>query len=253
MNVTTQVDQIRTEVREALEKAGRSSGHEYSGTARADETQPLGRYFDHTLLKPEATADQFVTLCREAREQEAASVCVPQNRVALCREELGGSNVDICTVIGFPAGYATAAAKARDVEQTAADGAVEFDTVVPIGLVRDRNVVAVYDDVRAVVEAAGTGLVKVILETALLEWEDKVRAGCIAVEAGAAMLKTSTGFASGGATAEDVSLLRRIAGEQVGVKAAGGIRTLADTRAMIEAGADRIGASRTVDILAEQR
>lgn len=224
---------------------------ECSGAARVSPNAPLAQYFDHTLLKPEATSGQYRTLCEQARAYGTRSVCVPPDRVELCSSHLEGSQVEVCTVIGFPLGYHTTSAKVTEVEIAASAGATEFDMVIPIGRLRDGDVNAIYDDVRAVVAAAGSQIVKVILETALLEDEQKVDAAVAAIHAGAAILKTSTGFSTAGATVEDIALFRLIAGDQRGVKAAGGIRDLQFARACIEAGADRIGASGTGSILDE--
>lgn len=225
----------------------------WTGSARVSAGESLARYFDHTLLKPEATADQYRALCREAAELGTRSVCVPPDRVALCHGELAATPVEVCTVIGFPLGYHSAHAKVAEVERAGEAGATEFDMVIPVGRLRDGDFHAVYDDVRAVVAAAGSHIVKVILETALLSDEEKVAAGTAALHAGAAILKTSTGFASGGATEADLVLLRTICGAERGVKAAGGVRTYKFAAACIATGADRIGASATAAILAEAR
>ncbi|MFW5693635.1 MAG: deoxyribose-phosphate aldolase [Alkalispirochaeta sp.] len=224
---------------------------DFPGEARISSDAPLAQYFDHTLLKPEATAEHYETLCAQAREYGTRSVCVPPDRVQLCSSYLDDCPVEVCTVIGFPLGYHSTSAKVAEVEIAASAGATEFDMVIPIGRLRDGNVNAVYDDVRAVVVAAGSQIVKVILETALLTDEQKVAAAAAAVHAGAAILKTSTGFSTAGATVEDLRLFRLIAGDTRGVKAAGGIRDLSFARACIEAGADRIGASGTGSILDE--
>lgn len=223
----------------------------WSGSARIPSDAPLAQYFDHTLLKPEATTEQYRRLCSDAREFGTRSVCVPPDRVGLCSRELAGSPVEVCTVIGFPLGYHTSSAKVTEVEMAGTAGATEFDMVIPVGRLRDGDVAAVYDDVRAVVAAAGSQIVKVILETALLDTEQTVQAAAAAIHAGAAFLKTSTGFASAGATVEDLKIFRLVAGEHRGVKAAGGIRDLSFARACIDAGADRIGASATGAILDE--
>mgnify|MGYP001227767146 CR=1 FL=1 len=241
---------LMNETQATLNDGGRPA-IEFSGEARIPANAPLAAYFDHTLLKPEATADQYRTLCEQAREYGTRSVCVPPDRVALCATELAGSAVEVCTVIGFPLGYHTSSAKVTEVEMAASSGATEFDMVIPIGKMRDGNVEAIYDDVRAVVAAAGSQIVKVILETALLDDRQKVAAATAAMHAGAAILKTSTGFSSAGATVEDLRMFRTIAGARRGVKAAGGIRNLTFARACIDAGADRIGASATGAILAE--
>jgi deoxyribose-phosphate aldolase len=224
---------------------------EVSRSPRITSGAPLAQYFDHTLLKPEATASQYKTLCEEAREYGTRSVCVPPDRVELCSSQLEGSAVEVCTVIGFPLGYHSTSAKVTEVEMAVSAGATEFDMVIPIGRLRDGDVEAIYDDVRAVVAAAGSQIVKVILETALLDDEQKVDAAAAAIHAGAAILKTSTGFSTAGATVADLKMFRVIAGESRGVKAAGGIRDLSFARACIEAGADRIGASSTGAILDE--
>ncbi len=209
--------------------------------------------FDHTLLRPEATKADLAGLCEEARSLHTATVCVAPDRVREAAELLRDSPVDVCTVVGFPLGYQCSSVKALEVREAAAAGCFEYDTVIPIGRLRDGDPTAVYDDVRAVVETAGSGLVKVIVETCYLEEEEKVRAAVSAFRAGAAYVKTSTGFGSAGATEHDVALLRRLAGSERGVKAAGGIRSTDFAVTLRQAGADRIGASRTVTILAEFR
>lgn len=236
--------------RQRLHDAGRPA-IEWTGSARVSPDAPLSRYFDHTLLKPEATAEQYRALCEEARTLQSRSVCVPPDRVGLCTELLAGSGVEVCTVIGFPLGYHSSSAKVTEVELAASAGATEFDMVIPIGRMRDGDIEAVYDDIRAVVAAAGSMVVKVILENALLDMSQRVDAAVAAIHAGAAFIKTSTGFASGGATVEDLRMFRLVAGAERGVKAAGGVRDLSFARACIEAGADRIGASATAAILAE--
>lgn len=218
---------------------------------RTPAGSPLAAYFDHTALKPEAGAAVFAALCGEAAAFGTASVCIPPNRVAGAAEMLRGTGVAVCTVIGFPLGYGDPRCKAEEVKQALSRGCREFDTVVPAGFVKDGDVETLFRDIRTTVEAAEGLLVKVILETCLLTEEEKILAGVTALLAGAHFLKTSTGFSSGGATVEDVRLLRLIAGGEGGVKASGGIRDLAFTRALIEAGADRIGASATVKILTE--
>ena len=233
-----------------LDEVGRPA-IDFPGTVRIAADAPLAQYFDHTLLKPDATKDRYEALCREARAYGVRSVCVPPDRVSLCAELLADSGVDVCTVIGFPLGYHSTTSKVGEVEMAAAAGAVEFDTVIPIGRLRDGDVEAVYDDVRAVVAAAPGRIVKVILETALLDDEEKIRAAAAALHAGAAMLKTSTGVVAGGATVEAVRVLRAVAGTSRGVKASAGVRSLAFARSCIAAGADRIGAGATTAILDE--
>lgn len=206
---------------------------------------------DHTLLKPEATREDILRLCREAREFGFASVCVNPYWVPLAARELEGSGVKVCTVVGFPLGANVTSIKRTETETAVRDGAREIDMVVNIGELRAGELSAVEADIRAVVEAAHAGgaIVKVILETALLTDEQKV-AGCRCAEAaGADFVKTSTGFGPGGATEHDVALLRSTVGSRMGVKAAGGIRTFEDLKKMVAAGANRIGASASVAIM----
>lgn len=208
------------------------------------------KLIDHTLLKAEATKEQLVKLCEEAREYGFASVCVNPVWVKTAAEELKGSNVKVCTVIGFPLGASTAAVKAAETADAIQNGAEEVDMVLAIGLLKSGEVEAVEADIRAVVEAADSkAIVKVIIETSLLTEEEKVRACELSLRAGADFVKTSTGFSTGGATVEDVALMRKVVGDKAGVKASGGIRDLNDLRAMAEAGANRIGASSGVKIM----
>ena len=209
-------------------------------------------YFDHTLLKAEAKESEIDRLCQEARDHGFASVCVNPWYVTRARKLLAGSPVMAITVVGFPLGASTTASKASETKDAIAAGAQEVDMVVNLGAVKSGQWTAVEDDIRAVVQAAGSVPVKVILETAALTADEKVATARAAKSAGAAFVKTSTGFhASGGATVEDVALLRRTVGPTMGVKASGGIRTAADARRMIEAGATRLGASASVAILHE--
>ncbi len=206
---------------------------------------------DHTLLKPEATADEIAQLCYEARKYGFASVCVNPVHVKLSAELLRDTPVRVCTVIGFPLGALPPDVKAFEAKNVNADGATEIDMVINIGALKAGDHELVARDIREVVLAchAGGALVKVIIETSLLSYEEKVTACLLAKEAGADFLKTSTGFSGGGATVEDVALMRRIAGEEMGVKAAGGIRTLEEARSMVQAGATRLGASAGVRIV----
>jgi len=210
---------------------------------------PLARLIDHTLLKPEATDEDVRTLCAEARQHCFASVCVSPVWVPLAAEALRGASTAVCTVIGFPHGAQRSPVKAFETEVAVRDGASEIDMVIGIGRLKSRRYEEVEDDIQAVVGAAGGQTVKVILETALLTDEEKVVACVLAQNAGADFVKTSTGFASGGATAADVALMRRVVGDRMGVKASGGIRTLEDAQQMVEHGATRIGASASVAIL----
>ena len=216
--------------------------------------EQVARLIDHTLLKPEATPEQIVQLCAEARQYRFASVCVNPIYVSLCAQELRDvDDVAVCTVVGFPLGANVPAVKAFEAERAIADGARELDMVLRIGALKAGDREALREDIAAVVEVAHAhgALCKVILETALLTDAEKVLACQVAQEVGADFVKTSTGFSSGGATVEDVALMRRTVGPQMGVKASGGVRTYAALRAMVEAGATRIGASAGVRIMQE--
>ena len=215
----------------------------------------LGAMIDHTLLKPDATADQVVQLCLEARQYQFASVCLNPCWVALAARELHGSSVPVCTVVGFPLGATLPEVKAFEAQRCIADGAREVDMVINIGALKSRDYRLVAHDISAVVQAAHSChvLVKVIIETSLLTDEEKVEACALAQAAGVDYVKTSTGFSTGGATASDIALMRRVVGPGIGVKASGGIRSAADAQAMIAAGATRIGASASVKIVQENR
>lgn len=205
---------------------------------------------DHTLLRADATKAEITKLTEEAKKYEFASVCVNPTWVAYCAEQLAGTSVKVCTVIGFPLGATTSAVKAFEAANAIQNGAGEVDMVINIGALKDGDHTLVEQDIKAVVEAAaGQALVKVIIETSLLTDEEKVKASELAVRAGADFVKTSTGFSTGGATPEDVALMRRTVGDQVGVKASGGVRSLEDMTKMVEAGATRIGASSGVKIM----
>lgn len=211
------------------------------------------KMIDHTLLKPEASKEDIKKLCEEAVEYGFCSVCVNSAFVVYCAELLKDTEVKVCTVIGFPLGAMSTKAKAAEAEIAVADGAAELDMVLPVGMVKSGDWDYVKNDIEAVVKAAGDhALVKVILETCLLTDEEKVKTCLAAKEAGAAYVKTSTGFSSGGAEAKDVALMRRTVGPDMGVKASGGIRCLNDAEEMVKAGADRIGASAGIAIVNEQ-
>jgi deoxyribose-phosphate aldolase len=211
----------------------------------------LSHLIDHTLLKPDATQDEIAQLCYEARKHSFASVCVNPSYVKLCSELLAGSEVLICTVVGFPLGATSTETKTFEAGKAIRDGATEVDMVINVGAVRSRDWELVEHDIASVASAchAGGSILKVIIEAALLSDEEKVAACQIAKVAGADFVKTSTGFGPGGATAEDVALMRRVVGQELGVKAAGGIRTYEDAAKMIAAGASRIGASASVKIV----
>ncbi|OEH94334.1 deoxyribose-phosphate aldolase [Bacillus solimangrovi] len=210
----------------------------------------IANMIDHTLLKPEALKEQVVKIAEEAKEYNFASICVNPTWVETAAELLKGSDVKVCTVIGFPLGANTPEVKAFETKDAIEKGAHEVDMVINIGALKDKNDELVERDIRAVVEAAkGKALTKVIIETCLLTEEEKVRACELSVKAGADYVKTSTGFAGGGATPEDVALMRKTVGPDIGVKASGGVRNLEDAKAVIEAGATRIGASSGVSIV----
>jgi deoxyribose-phosphate aldolase len=213
----------------------------------------LGHMIDHTLLKPDATQDQIAQLCFEARKYTFASVCVNPSYVRLCADLLKGSPVVVCSVIGFPLGATPTEVKVYEAQQAIRDGAREIDMVINVGAVKSRDYELAERDIASVARAchAGNALLKVIIEAALLTDEEKVIACQLAKVAGADYVKTSTGFGPGGATAGDVALMRRVVGPTIGVKAAGGIRTLADAQEMIAAGASRLGASASVKIMQE--
>lgn len=211
----------------------------------------LNQYIDHTILKPAATAADVEVICREAVKYEFASVCVNTCHVRLVSRLLSGSPVKTCVVVGFPLGAMVVEAKAFEAKHAVSNGAQEVDMVLNVGALKERNDSLVEQDIRAVKEACGNALLKVILETCLLSDEEKERACRLAVKAGADFVKTSTGFSTGGATTHDVALMRKTVGPNVGVKASGGIRTREDALSMIEAGASRIGASASVQIVSE--
>lgn len=219
-------------------------------TATAHDWSSL---IDHTLLKPEASRSDIKKLCDEAAQYGFASVCVNPSWVKKASEFLRGTNVPVCTVIGFPLGATLPDVKAFEARRAIFNGAREVDMVINIGALKSGDDCAVEDDIRAVVEAAHENgvLCKVIIETALLTDEEKVRACLASKNAGADFVKTSTGFAKGGATVRDVALMRRVVGSDLGVKASGGVKGIEDAKAMVEAGATRIGASVGVKIAQE--
>lgn len=213
--------------------------------------EEVARLIDHTLLKPQATPVQVEQLCAEARRYGFASVCINPVYARLAAEKLEGSGVAVCTVVGFPLGATTTLIKVRETQQAIADGAAEIDMVIHIGALKAGDHRTVQEDIAAVSTACheGGALLKVIIEAVLLSDEEKATACRLAQAAGADFVKTSTGFAGGGATIEDVRLMRQTVGPRMGIKAAGGIRDYADAMAMVEAGATRIGASAGVQIV----
>lgn len=211
----------------------------------------LARMIDHTMLKPEATPEEISNLCEEAKKYNFASVCINPCYVSLCSKLLKGTQVKVCTVIGFPLGATTTAAKRAEAEEVLSQGAQEIDMVINIGKLKAADYKYVFNDINQVVLAAkkNNAVSKVILETALLTDEEKIKACLICKEAKADFVKTSTGFSKGGATAGDIALMRYVVGSAVGVKASGGVRSLEDAETMIKSGADRIGASASVKIV----
>lgn len=209
----------------------------------------LARVVEHTLLAPDATYSSLERLCEEARTFSLFGVCVASAHVARCRSWIAGSHVKLVTVVGFPLGATSTRAKAIETSTAVEEGADEIDMVLSIGALKSGDREAVARDVRAVVDAAGSSPVKVILETALLTEEEKVTACLLARDAGARFVKTSTGFAAGGATVADIALMRRTVGPSIGIKASGGIRDTATADAMLAAGADRIGTSRGIALI----
>lgn len=210
----------------------------------------LEKYIDHTILKAETTEEQVKIICDEAKEHGFMSVCVNACYAEYVSGQLKGTDVKTCVVVGFPLGSTLSEVKAFETKAAIEKGADEIDMVINVGALKDKKDDYVLQDIKAVVEAAnGKALVKVIIETCLLTEEEKVRACQLSVKAGADFVKTSTGFSTGGATVEDIALMRKTVGPDLGVKASGGIRNFADSKAMIDAGATRIGASKSVAII----
>ena len=212
----------------------------------------IAKYIDHTILKQDARKEDIERITAEAREYGFASVCVNSCWVKLCHSLLEGTDVKVCTVVGFPLGAASSEAKRAEAAAAVADGADEIDMVLNVGYLKSRMLKEVYEDIVAVRKACREKTLKVIIETCLLTDDEKIEACRIAERAGADFVKTSTGFSTGGATVEDVALMHEAVGGRIKVKASGGIRTLADAEAMIRAGASRIGASAGVSIVKEE-
>ena len=211
----------------------------------------IAQMIDHTMLKADASRKTIVRYCKEAREHKFASVCVNSAFAPLVAKELEGSGVKTCCVVGFPLGAMLTTAKAFEAAEAVKAGAQEIDMVINISALKDKDYSFVEEDIRAVAEASGDALVKVIIETCLLTDEEKVKACELSVKAGAAFVKTSTGFSTGGATAADVALMKKTVDGKALVKASGGIRTPEDAKALIEAGADRIGAGNGIPLIQE--
>lgn len=244
------VEKRETDTRNVIQlgAARLASGPGVSGVA-----SDLARYIDHTLLKPEVTRDQLKQLCAEARQYHFYSVCVNSANVKYCKSLLAGSGVKVCAVVGFPLGAMTSSAKAFETREAIRDGAEEIDMVINIGELKSRNYALVLDDIKAVTSVNPNIPVKVILETGMLELEEKVIACVLSKAANARFVKTSTGFGKGGATAEDIALMKRVVGAEMEVKASGGIRDTETAVAMIQAGATRVGASASVGIVLNQK
>ena len=213
------------------------------------DSTALAQTIDHTLLAADASREQIATLCAEAREHGFYSVCVNSSQVPFAAQHLAGSAVKVCAVVGFPLGAGLSAAKAEETALTIAAGAQEIDMVLNIGWLKEGLYTDVRDDIAAVLHACGKVPLKVILETCLLDEAQKVRACEICRELGVAFVKTSTGFSRSGATLEDVALMRRVVGPDIGVKASGGVRDVATAQAMIQAGATRLGTSSGIAIV----
>ena len=237
-------------VRRAME-AGASRFSATLGVQHVDGD--IAHLIDHTLLKPDATQAQIAQLCHEARQYSFAAVCVNPTHVKLCADLLKGSSVDVCTVVGFPLGATPPEVKAYEAQQAIKDGATEIDMVINIGALKGGELDVVERDIATVTRICHNNgaLCKVIIEAALLNEQEKIKACELAKKAGADYVKTSTGFGPGGAAVADVALMRRVVGPSMGVKAAGGIGSLADAKGMVAAGATRIGASAGVKILQE--
>jgi deoxyribose-phosphate aldolase len=231
-----------------IQAAGASRVSVCKPTKKGTDT---ARYLDHTLLKPNATQEEIGKLCDEARQFCFASVCVNPSYVAIAAQLLRGSGVKVCTVVGFPLGSTTPTVKAIEARDAMANGADEIDMVINIGALKSGNDAMVYEDIKAVREATRGKILKTILETSLLSNEEKVRACAAAKKAGADFVKTSTGFGGGGATVEDIKLMRGAVGPLMGVKASGGIRDAKTATDMIAAGATRLGTSASVAIVTD--
>jgi deoxyribose-phosphate aldolase len=218
------------------------------------DPKQLAKYIDHTMLMPDTTTRTVKQFCEEAKTHQFAGVCFNPIHVPLAAKELSGTGLAVAAVIGFPLGATTPAVKAFEAKEAVENGATELDMVINIGAVKDGNFDLVEKDIRSVVEAAsGKALVKVIIETCLLTDDEKVKVCGIAGKAGANFVKTSSGFSTGGATTEDVALMKKTVGESMGVKASTGVRTAEAVVAMVNAGACRIGTSRGVAIISDEK
>jgi deoxyribose-phosphate aldolase len=235
----------------AIEQAGASRVAAPNGIGKVDVN--VAGMIDHTLLKPEATREDVVKLCEEARKYKFASVCVNTTWVPMAKALLANSGVMVCAVVGFPLGAMTPSAKAYEAREAVRQGAREIDMVMNIGAMKSRDYETVFEDICRVVKASAPANVKVILECSALDTEQKIIGCTLSKLAGAAFVKTSTGFGKGGATVEDVELMRRVVGAEMGVKASGGVRSTEDVERMAEAGATRIGASASIAIVSGKK
>jgi len=242
--VTERPDAIKNILNSGADRIGTKSGINGS---KLDSN--LAGMIDHTLLKPDASREELIKICEEAKQFNFATVCVNSSNIPLVARQLKGTPVKPIAVVGFPLGAASTQSKAFEAKEAIRAGAQEIDMVINIGALKSKDYKLVYEDIKAVVEASAPHKVKVILETSNLNDEEKVIGCTLGKTAGAAFVKTSTGFGKGGATVEDVALMRRIVGSDMEVKASGGIRTQEDAEKMIKAGADRIGASASVAIV----
>lgn len=242
---------LQSLLQEGADRIGHSGESPFQPHLLSEE-EGLASKMDHTLLKPDATREEIQRVCEEARQYHFATVCVNSAYIGLVVKLLKGSNTQPIAVVGFPLGAAATATKAFEAREAIQMGAQEIDMVINIGALKGRDYALVLEDIQQVVEASRPHPVKVILETSSLTLDEKIITCALSKAAGAAFVKTSTGFGSGGATPEDVALMRRIVGPEMGVKASGGIRTYDDAKKMIAAGADRIGASASVAIVTGQ-
>lgn len=247
------IERIVAEVVRRMAAAGLPAAAGAAAAARAVPSiapAELARYIDHTLLRPEAATSAFDKLCQEALQHRFYSVCVNSCRVAYVARKLQGTGVKVCAVVGFPLGAMTSRSKAFEAREAIADGAAEIDMVINVGLLKSGDLAGVEEDIRAVRRATrGTTVLKAILETALLTQDEKLIACELAKKAGADFVKTCTGFSGGAASVEDVALMRRAVGPEMGVKASGGVRTYQGALALVAAGANRLGCSASVAIV----
>lgn len=239
---------FKTMLNQGADRIGHAGDAPFQPEVLGEDTE-LAKKIDHTLLKPDTTEEEVVRVCEEAKKYKFATVCLNSSFIAIASKILEGSGVKPIAVVGFPLGAAASATKAFETREAIKNGAQEIDMVINIGRLKSKDYLAVLEDIIAVVEAAKPYPVKVILETSNLNYDEKVIGCALSKSAGAAFVKTSTGFGSGGATAEDIELMRRVVGPEMGVKASGGIRTYEDAEKMIKAGASRIGASASVSIV----